>query len=65
MFRSDFWVALRRSRKRHGNVWYFGESAVEYDPDGLITGLGGSWMAGVDGAKPGIIMKANPQIGDL
>jgi hypothetical protein len=24
----------------------------------------GSWEAGVDGAKPGIIMKANPRVGD-
>ena len=25
---------------------------------------GGSWEAGVDSAKPGIIMKGNPQVGD-
>jgi hypothetical protein len=25
----------------------------------------GSWTAGVDGAKPGIIMEANPQVNDL
>ena len=24
----------------------------------------GSWEAGVDGAKPGIVMKSNPQVGD-
>ncbi len=48
-----------------GNVWYFGENALEYNEDGLIVSLGGSWIAGVDGAKPGIIMKANPQVGDL
>ena len=53
------------AQDKFGNIWYFGENAVEYGPDGLIVGLGGSWMAGVDGAKPGIIMKANPQVGDL
>jgi hypothetical protein len=50
------------AQDKFGNVWYFGENAVEYGPDGLIVGLGGSWMAGVDGATPGIIMKAIPQI---
>jgi hypothetical protein len=52
------------AQDKYGNVWYFGENALEYE-GGLIVGLGGSWMAGVDGAKPGIIMKAHPQIGNL
>ena len=52
------------AQDKDGNVWYFGENALEYE-GGLIVGLGGSWMAGVDGAKPGIIMKAGRQIGDL
>jgi len=47
-----------------GNVWYFGENSLSYE-GGLIVSLEGSWTAGVDGAKPGIIMKANPQVGDL
>jgi hypothetical protein len=48
-----------------GNVWYFGENSLEYDKDGLIVSTEGSWTAGVDGAKPGIIMEANPQVNDL
>lgn len=47
-----------------GNVWYFGENAREFE-GGLIVSLEGSWIAGVDGAKPGIIMKAHPQVGNL
>jgi hypothetical protein len=47
-----------------GNVWYFGENSLSYE-GGLVVSLEGSWTAGVDGAKPGIIMKANPQVGDL
>jgi len=47
-----------------GNVWYFGENSKELE-GGLIVSLEGSWTAGVDGAKPGIIMKANPQVGDF
>lgn len=46
-----------------GNVWYFGEDTAEYK-NGKIVTTAGSWEAGVDGAKAGIIMKADPQVGD-
>ena len=52
------------AQDKEGNVWYFGENSREFE-DGLIVSLEGSWIAGVDRAKPGIIMKANPQVGDL
>jgi len=51
------------AQDKDGNVWYFGEDSKEYE-DGKVVSTEGSWEAGVDGAKPGIIMKANPQIGD-
>ena len=51
------------AQDKAGNVWYFGENSLEY-ADGLVVGIGGSWTAGVDGAKPGIIMKAHPKVGD-
>jgi hypothetical protein len=47
-----------------GNVWYFGEDSKEYD-DGELVGTSGSWEAGVDGAEPGILMEADPQVGDV
>ena len=47
-----------------GNVWYFGEDSKEYD-DGELVSTAGSWEAGVDGAKPGILVKGNPQVGDV
>jgi hypothetical protein len=47
-----------------GNVWYFGENTHELE-DGLITTIEGTFMAGADGDKPGIIMKAHPAIGDF
>jgi len=47
-----------------GNVWYFGENTHEIE-DGLITTIDGTFMAGVDGDKPGIIMKASPTVGDF
>lgn len=43
----------------HGNVWYMGEDSKEFE-DGKFTTSEGSWEAGLDGAKPGIIMLANP-----
>lgn len=47
-----------------GNVWYFGEVSQEFE-DGELVSLDGSFKAGVKGAKPGIMMKANPRVGDL
>jgi hypothetical protein len=47
-----------------GNVWYFGEDTKELDPQGNVISTEGSWQAGVDGAQPGIIMEAHPQVGD-
>jgi hypothetical protein len=44
-----------------GNVWYFGEATVAYI-DGRASGAG-SWEAGVDGARPGIVMAAHPEVG--
>lgn len=51
------------AQDKDGNVWYFGEETVELI-DGKVVSREGSWEAGVDGAKPGIIMKAVPKIGD-
>ncbi len=51
------------AQDRDGNVWYFGEDSKEYE-GGKVVSTEGSWEAGVDGAKPGIIMKGNPQVGD-
>jgi hypothetical protein len=45
-----------------GNVWYFGEDSKEIK-NGKDTSTGGSWEAGKKGAKPGIIMPADPKVG--
>jgi len=52
------------AQDKDGNVWYFGEQTFELE-DGVIVSLEGAWTAGEDGAKPGIVMKANPQVGDV
>jgi hypothetical protein len=46
-----------------GNVWYFGEATAELDKHGKVTNTGGPWEAGVDGARHGVYMPANPDIG--
>jgi len=46
-----------------GNVWYFGERTAEYTK-GKVTSTEGSWVGGVDGAQPGIVMLAQPEVGD-
>lgn len=45
-----------------GNVWYLGEDTAEYE-DGEVVSTEGSWQAGVDGALPGIVMLADPLVG--
>jgi len=47
-----------------GNVWYFGENTHEL-ADGIISTIDGTFMGGVDSAKPGIVMEAHPAIGDF
>lgn len=45
-----------------GAVWYFGEDTKEYER-GMVVSTTGSWEAGVDGARPGIVMPAHPKRG--
>jgi len=46
-----------------GNVWYLGEDTTHFLPNGKAD-TSGSFLAGVNGAQPGIIMEAAPQIPD-
>jgi len=52
------------AQDRWGNVWYLGEETAEYE-DGEVVSRAGSWEAGVDGAQPGVVMLADPGVGDL
>ncbi len=52
------------AQDRAGNVWYFGEDTTEFE-NGKPVSTAGSWEAGVDGALPGIVMLAQPQVGDV
>jgi hypothetical protein len=51
------WLA----QDQDGNVWHFGEAVRNYQDRAFDAG---SWKAGVDGAKPGILMLNDPKVGD-
>jgi hypothetical protein len=51
------------AQDKDGNVWYLGEDTHEYE-DGKAVNADGSWEHGKDGALGGIVMKADPQVGD-
>ena len=52
------------AQDRQGNVWYFGETIKEFDPQGHSIKAKGAWQAGVGGARPGIVMPGRPKVGD-
>ena len=65
---TDDWYASAKS----GATWYFGEEEKDFeifpgdDPQRPeLVGVSGSFKAGRDGAKPGIIFLASPHVGDI
>jgi hypothetical protein len=56
---TDDWYA----QDIEGNVWYCGELSREFE-DGDLASLDGSFKAGEDGDKPGLLMPAMPMVGD-
>ena len=66
-FEDDELVEISRNffaQAPDGTVCYFGEDVDDFE-DGEIVGNEGAWRAGENGNLPGIIMPANPQIGDI
>jgi len=62
---SEHGVAVERTldyyaQDSQGNVWYMGEDSFELQ-HGQMVRASDSWLAGVKGGEPGIIMPANPQ----
>jgi hypothetical protein len=45
----------------NGNVWNFGEYPEVYDAHGKLDGAPDTWISGLDGAKAGIMMRADPK----
>jgi hypothetical protein len=52
------------AQDREGNVWYFGETIKDFNPKGKRIPAQGAWEAGIGGARPGIVMPAQPKVGD-
>ncbi|MFL5404007.1 MAG: hypothetical protein ACJ8BF_14470 [Gemmatimonadales bacterium] len=52
------------AQDERGNVWYLGEDSKEYE-DGNVVSTAGSWEAGKNGARAGIIMPAHPRVGQV
>lgn len=50
----------------HGNVWLMGVHAEQFAPGNPDDPIGteGSWIAGVNGALPGVVMEGHPAVGD-
>jgi hypothetical protein len=48
----------------NGNIWYMGELSRNYE-DGELADIDGSWEAGVDGAKPGILIRGMPVVDEF
>lgn len=48
--------------KRTNSVFYFGEDSTEYK-SGKVTGHSGSWKAGANGAKPGMLIPGTILLG--
>jgi hypothetical protein len=51
------------AQDRRGNVWYFGEETEELNAQGKPTSTEGSFEAGVDGARPGVLIPGSPRVG--
>ena len=52
------------AQDKDGNVWYMGEDSFERNKAGRFVKADDSWRGGVNGGKPGIIMPADPKVGD-
>ncbi len=44
-----------------GNVWHLGQYPEEYEGEKFVAAP--AWLAGLKGAKPGVVMQAEPRLG--
>ena len=50
------------AQDKHGNVWYLGSYTESYE-GGQFVNANDAWLAGVNGATPGVAMMADPKKG--
>lgn len=48
------------AQDKDGNVWHFGQVVERYDEEGEYIGTS-AWLAGMEGARPGIMIRADPR----
>jgi hypothetical protein len=48
---------------KQGNVWYLGSYTEAYQ-GGQFVNASDAWLGGINGAKPGVLMQADPQQGN-
>src|SRR4030081_1259553 len=48
------------AQDKYGNIWDFGAATEQYETGRFVT-VDEAWAAGVDGAKAGVLMPANPR----
>jgi len=53
------------AQHQDGSIWYMGEIAKNFDDEGFLEDIDGSWRYGVDGAQPGVIVMGTPVPGQL
>ncbi len=51
------------AQDHHGNVWYFGEATKTLDRHGNTISTEGSFQAGVNGARVGVLIPGHPKVG--
>jgi hypothetical protein len=51
------------AQHQDGTVYYMGERVDDYE-DGEVVGHSGQWLAGEDGARAGVFMPEDPQVGN-
>jgi hypothetical protein len=52
------------AQRQDGSVWYFGEHVSDLE-EGKVVGHEGEWLAGEDGAKAGLFMPAEAEVGQV
>jgi hypothetical protein len=53
------------AQDRHGNVWYFGEATKSFNSRGKTVSTEGSFQAGVDGERAGVLVPGHPRVGQV
>jgi hypothetical protein len=53
------------AQDRHGNVWYFGEATKSFDGHPKPVSTEGSFEAGKDGERAGVLVPGRPRVGQV